>query len=498
MGAYPALDIKTPQQPDLLEKYGQLLQLKNAQTQSQLSQQEAPLRMQVLQQQAQGGQISNQQQQQALTDQQAQTKALGEWDGKNINNLYPLILKNGGSASAVFGLKKQALDQAHVAAETFKNQQDGGKAQIEALKQKNDLLNGALAPLIDPKQTPDALLPQALDSKVQSLVQQGLLDPQGAQAAEQLKQSGDPNAMRQGINQFIKSHMALTQVLEEGHKTALEANQQQEREQAAANAAQTAQHNAVEEKQGQQRISLEGARLAFDKARQGTQDQQSIEAAAQQVSKYELPIPSMGRNSPFNRAVYARALEINPNLSSEGYATNQDYLSSKGKANANIQSFNKVAEHLHDVREASDSAGFNPLGVTGASHALATAQQVFGTEDVKYLAGTGVASEGELNKLHANINSSVPSIRNAALDQLEKMTASAGRQIGSNYERGTKQQFDPTKFFNNQAQGILQRHGEPTTGGASGQVSVTAPDGSVHPFASQAQAEAFKKLAGIK
>ena len=52
----PALDIKTPQQPDLLEKYGQLLQIKNAQQQQQLQQQEAPLRVQALQQQVQSGQ----------------------------------------------------------------------------------------------------------------------------------------------------------------------------------------------------------------------------------------------------------------------------------------------------------------------------------------------------------------------------------------------------------------------------------------------------------
>lgn len=52
----PALDLKTPQQPDLLEKYGQLMQLKNAQTQQNLAQQEAPLRLQALQQQVQSGQ----------------------------------------------------------------------------------------------------------------------------------------------------------------------------------------------------------------------------------------------------------------------------------------------------------------------------------------------------------------------------------------------------------------------------------------------------------
>jgi hypothetical protein len=51
MSSYPlpALDIKTPQQPDLLEKYGQLMQLRNMQ-------QNAPLQNQLLQQQVQEGQ----------------------------------------------------------------------------------------------------------------------------------------------------------------------------------------------------------------------------------------------------------------------------------------------------------------------------------------------------------------------------------------------------------------------------------------------------------
>ena len=52
----PALDLKQPQQPDLLEKYGQLVQLRNMLQQAQTQQQEAPLRVQALNQQVQQGQ----------------------------------------------------------------------------------------------------------------------------------------------------------------------------------------------------------------------------------------------------------------------------------------------------------------------------------------------------------------------------------------------------------------------------------------------------------
>src|SRR5882757_9010728 len=152
LSALPALDIKAPQQEDILQKYSQLQQLRNQQQQGQLAQQEEPLRIQALQQQAQGGAIQLQQQQQELKNQQASTAALSQWDGKDVNELYPLILKNGGSATAVFALKKQALDQQHTAAETFKSQADAGKAQVETMKLKGDLISGALSPLIDPAQ----------------------------------------------------------------------------------------------------------------------------------------------------------------------------------------------------------------------------------------------------------------------------------------------------------------------------------------------------------
>jgi len=46
--------------------------------------------------------------------------------------------------------------------------------------------------------------------------------------------------------------------------------------------------------------------------------------------------------------------------------------------------------------------------------------------------------------------------------------------------------------------GFAQHFIENTGGGGGKKISVTAPDGSVHPFDTQAQADTFKKLAGIK
>lgn len=216
----PALDIKTPQQPDLLDKYSQLLQLKNANVQAQMQQQEAPLRIQALQQQTQLGAGNLQQQQQALTDQKAMTAAMQNWDGKDYTALPALVLKNGGSSTAVMGLKKSILDQQTAVATQVKDQGQGALAQIGATMKKNDVITGALAPLVDPSQVPDAQLPQTLTSTVQSLVQQGVLDPQHAQAAQQIAQSGDPNLIRQGIDHFRKTLMAQSQITDEAAKRA--------------------------------------------------------------------------------------------------------------------------------------------------------------------------------------------------------------------------------------------------------------------------------------
>ncbi len=222
MGSIPlvALNVRTPEQPDIMQKYGQLMQLRNAQQESQMQQQEAPLRLQALQQQTQVGGLQLQQQQQVLKDQQATSAAMQNWDGKDYNDILPLVLKNGGSAQAVIGLKKSILDQQVQVANAAKATGQGAEAQIAATLKKNDLVNGALSPLIDPTKIPDAQLPQALTSTVQSLVQQGALDNQHAQAASQLLQSGDPTTIRNGIQQFTNTLRAGSQITEEALKKA--------------------------------------------------------------------------------------------------------------------------------------------------------------------------------------------------------------------------------------------------------------------------------------
>lgn len=204
----PALAVNPPQQQDTLGNYEKILQLRQMQ-------QEAPLRQQALQQQVQSGQLQLQQQQRAMQDQQAMTKAMQQWDGKSLDALPPLVLKNGGSANAVMGLKQKALAMQQQYSTIAKDDAATGASNLVQQKQKNDMLAGALSNL---EQVPDAQLPQAIQSTANDLVQRGLLDPQHAQMAQQLAQLGDPTKMRQQLDVLRKSYMSQSQMMDEAQK----------------------------------------------------------------------------------------------------------------------------------------------------------------------------------------------------------------------------------------------------------------------------------------
>jgi len=120
----PALSIKPIDQPDALQNFARIQQLRQMQ-------QEAPLRQQIMQQQAQTGQLELQQKQIELKDQQALTNAMHEWDGKDLNGLVPLVVKNGGSANAVMGLKSKILEQQQTYSKIAADDATTGSKNIE-------------------------------------------------------------------------------------------------------------------------------------------------------------------------------------------------------------------------------------------------------------------------------------------------------------------------------------------------------------------------------
>lgn len=141
----------------------QAIALNKALAPGQIQQQQQAL--QQGQQQLAGGAMENQQKQLALQDQQAMTKALQEWDGKDPNELPGLILRHGGSATAVFGAKNQLLQQ-QTALTKLQSDQLANQASI------NDVIAGHFEAI---KGATDK--ESAYQTAVSDLEQKGLMKP---------------------------------------------------------------------------------------------------------------------------------------------------------------------------------------------------------------------------------------------------------------------------------------------------------------------------------
>lgn len=118
------------QQPSPLDQYGKMMSLQN------------------LLQQRQSGAIDLQQKQQALSDQKATTTAMQQWDGQDYSKLPSLILKNGGSANAVFAATQHIQTVKEKISEIAKNDATTGASQLETVIKNNDQYRGRLQSII--------------------------------------------------------------------------------------------------------------------------------------------------------------------------------------------------------------------------------------------------------------------------------------------------------------------------------------------------------------
>jgi hypothetical protein len=194
----PALHVEAPQQPDTLGNFQKLLAIKQQQAMAPLQQQEAK-------QNIQSGAIEVQAKQQQLKDQQAMTAAMQGWDGKDYDSLVQGAIKNGASANTVMQIRKTSMEAQKGYSEIVKNNAAAGADQISTMMKKNDVVAGAISSVLA---QPDEALPNSLMQTASQLAQQGLLDPQHVQQAQQIAQSGNPAAIRQQLEFFKKGYMA--------------------------------------------------------------------------------------------------------------------------------------------------------------------------------------------------------------------------------------------------------------------------------------------------
>jgi hypothetical protein len=165
---------------------------------------EQPARMKALNVATQGQSLENQQRQIALNDQKAMTAAMHDWDGANYETLPALVIKRGGSANAVMGLKKSILD--YQTAQASKT-----KTDLENENAVHDEVVGALSPGLDPKQVSDQDLPNWIRSTAQDLLARKKIDPQHEQTAEQLAQL-PPDQARKNLDLIRKGYMGQSAI----------------------------------------------------------------------------------------------------------------------------------------------------------------------------------------------------------------------------------------------------------------------------------------------
>jgi hypothetical protein len=448
MGSYPlaALHLNPPPaQPDPLEQYQRLMQIHQQQAMQ-------PLQQQAAQQQVETGAADLQIKNQQIKDQQGLTAAMQHWDGKDYNDILPLAVKNGVSAQTVMGLKSKILEQQQSLSTAAKNNADAVTAQLTAAKTKGDLLDGALTPLIDPKQTPDAALPQAVTQTAQDLVQKGLLDPQHAQQVGQLLQSGDPAQIRQQLDVMRKSNLAQSQILEEGAKQAGITKDNAQAADATANAAKTnmevqtgaspamadARYRNIlmAQQQGKPVSSDDSAFLkAYQKQKtlvptanfnlqnagiggsggQPSALAQSVASGQMKWSDVISPRTPMGVKQQFAAEVKA----INPNFNSGDFTVEQkareaftsgnysQQLNSINTAREHMKTFTSLADALDNGNvQALNSAG-NAIGMQFGSDKATNfniAKQAFSAEVAKAFSGAGV-TEGDRKEIGDKISS---------------------------------------------------------------------------------------------
>ncbi len=119
------------QQPTYLQQYEQVQKIAGGQQEQQLNAQKL------------------QQGQQSQADQQATTKALQAWDGKNINELPSLVLKNGGSANAVFATTQNLLDRQQNMSYIAKADAATNQNNLDTQIKQNDQYRGRIQSVID-------------------------------------------------------------------------------------------------------------------------------------------------------------------------------------------------------------------------------------------------------------------------------------------------------------------------------------------------------------
>lgn len=183
MDSFPSAALEIRPQENPLDQYAKALSVKSMIGGEQLQQQEI------------------EKNKLAMQDQKASTEAWKEWDGKTYGDLPPLVIKHGGSATAAANLQKMLLAQQEQKSVIAKNDAETGAKNLDTLSKKNDMLLGHLNAATS---VSDDKLVDAVHTEKNAAIAGNYLDPQHADALEQLLATNDPKKIRSALEIFEK------------------------------------------------------------------------------------------------------------------------------------------------------------------------------------------------------------------------------------------------------------------------------------------------------
>jgi hypothetical protein len=246
-------------------------------------------------------------------------------------------------------------------------------------------------------------------------------------------------------------------------------------------------------------------------------------ATARMRAAGKLPLPNP-RTKGYDREL-ALAAAVDPTGTFSQYAGTRfdtfKNFTEKHDADS-LNSLTTALGHLDRATANSAALGLSPMFSASPSWHDTGAQKVY-RQDLLNLSGevgklikNGALTEGEGSQQIANLSSPFQSVRDKAVNELKELMGSKVEGIAQKFKNGTGYAI-PAAMFDAPTQARLKASGlannfdfsgrdpfaaaAPAPAPAPGSpapVTVTDPNGGVHTFPSQAAADNFKRLAGIK
>lgn len=233
---------------------------------------------------------------------------------------------------------------------------------------------------------------------------------------------------------------------------------------------------------------------------------ENIESMAQMIANGQMPAPTgFAAKSPAVLAIMKRVGEINPDFSATTFNTSKKASAdfATGKTGNTVRSFNTAISHLNTLSglaDALDNGNVTLINKAGNLYASQTGQaaptnfdaakKIVGDEIVKAIvgAGGGVADREEAARSISSANS--PAQLKGVIGTYKELMNGQLKGLKLQYEQSTgKKDFD--RFLSDDSKAELSAKPQ------ANPLSITAPNGKTYTFKTQAQANEFKRQAGL-